>query len=339
MNMLLAAPTGIFIFSLLLTWGLVHSAGFSLAHPNERSLHVHPTPRTGGLAILIALVLGCALLWSQLSGINDLHWIFNATLLIALISFIDDCHPLSPVVRFPIHFMAAALLLGGADLWVLALPLPGLEWVFPGWLSLLFSLLFVVWMTNLYNFMDGMNGFAAGMAVFGFGGLALLGALAGDSVFALLNSLIVAACLGFLVFNFDPARIFMGDVGASLLGFLAAALSLWGSQLSLFPLWVALLLFSPFIVDATVTLLRRGWRKQKVWQAHRTHYYQRLVQAGWGHKKTSLYAYALMAFCLLCALFAMLTPVNWHGLWLVFILVFYTSLLLFLETIAAPFAD
>jgi UDP-N-acetylmuramyl pentapeptide phosphotransferase/UDP-N-acetylglucosamine-1-phosphate transferase len=96
----------------------------------------------------------------------------------------------------------------------------------------------------------------------------------------------------------------MGDVGSSSLGLLAATFSLWGNQANIFPLWVAILLFSPFIVDATVTLSRRAWRGEKIWQAHRTHYYQRLVQLGWGHKRTVLCEYSLMFACAFSAIIA-----------------------------------
>jgi UDP-N-acetylmuramyl pentapeptide phosphotransferase/UDP-N-acetylglucosamine-1-phosphate transferase len=152
-------------------------------------------------------------------------------------------------------------------------------------------------MINLYNFMDGMDGFAGGMAVFGFLALAVLGWRAGDTAFALANGAIAAAAAGFLLGNFPPARVFLGDLGSASLGFLAAAASLIGSQRGLFPLWVAWLAFSPFIVDATWTLFARLARGERVWEAHRSHHYQRLVLAGWGHRRTVLRAYLLMAAC------------------------------------------
>jgi UDP-N-acetylmuramyl pentapeptide phosphotransferase/UDP-N-acetylglucosamine-1-phosphate transferase len=111
-----------------------------------------------------------------------------------------------------------------------------------------------------------------------------------------------------LVHNFPPAKIFLGDTGSTTLGFLAAACSLWGAKDGLFPFWVALLVFSPFIVDATVTLLRRLLRGEKVWEAHRSHYYQRLVLLGWGHRRTVLTEYALMLACAGSALLAVRLP-------------------------------
>jgi UDP-N-acetylmuramyl pentapeptide phosphotransferase/UDP-N-acetylglucosamine-1-phosphate transferase len=168
----------------------------------------------------------------------------------------------------------------------------------------LLTVLYVVWMVNLYNFMDGMDGFAGGMALFGFAALAILGWRAGDPAFALTAACIAAAAAGFLTSNFPPARIFLGDVGSSTLGLLAAGLSLWGASAGRFPLWVAGLAFSPFIVDATWTLARRISRGERVWEAHRTHHYQRLVLAGWGHRKTVLRGYVLMAAVAACAVAA-----------------------------------
>ena len=157
---------------------------------------------------------------------------------------------------------------------------------------------------NLYNFMDGMDGFAGGMAVIGFGTFAVFGWLAGQQLFAALNLIVAAAAGGFLLFNFPAARIFMGDIGSSSLGFLAAAFMLWADRNGIFPLWIGVLVFSPFIVDATVTLIRRILRRDKFWEAHKRHYYQRLVQLGWGHRRTVLWEYAVMVLCAVSALIA-----------------------------------
>jgi UDP-N-acetylmuramyl pentapeptide phosphotransferase/UDP-N-acetylglucosamine-1-phosphate transferase len=178
----------------------------------------------------------------------------------------------------------------------------------PAGFNAVLTTLFVVWVVNLYNFMDGMDGFAGGMAVIGFGSLAILGWLAGHSSFVVVSAIVASAAGGFLISNFPPARIFMGDVGSSALGLLAAGLLLWGARDGVFPIWVGLLVFSPFIVDATVTLLRRVLRGERVWEAHKTHYYQRLVQLGWGHRKTVLAEYVLMVACAASALWVVNKP-------------------------------
>lgn len=261
--------------------------------PNQRSLHTRPTLQIGGIAILIAMLLSILLLDID----DDLSGIWLGVGLIALVSFVDDCYPLSARYRLLIHIFAAFICLYLADLWLPALQLPHIVWHWPPLIGQIFSLLFVVWMLNLYNFMDGMDGFAGGMTLFGFASLSYLGYQVDAFLYAQINAVIAAASVGFLLFNFPPSRIFMGDVGASSLGFLAAVLSLWGVQQAILPLWAAVLLFSPFIVDASITLLKRFYRQEKIWEAHRSHHYQRLVCCGWSHKKTVLWSYVLMLSC------------------------------------------
>jgi UDP-N-acetylmuramyl pentapeptide phosphotransferase/UDP-N-acetylglucosamine-1-phosphate transferase len=165
-----------------------------------------------------------------------------------------------------------------------------------------------MWMTNLYNFMDGSDGLAGGMALFGFAAYALGGWISGDLVLATVSASVAAAAAAFLVFNFPPARVFMGDAGSIPLGFLAAALGLAGWRQGLWPLGFPLLVFSPFIVDASMTLARRILRGERFWRAHKTHYYQRVVQLGWGHRDTALAEYLLMAVCGAAALWSLGQP-------------------------------
>ena len=149
-------------------------------------------------------------------------------------------------------------------------------------------------MINLYNFMDGANGPAGGMAAFGFVAYTVASVQAGISDLALISVALVGAALAFLRFNFHPARIFLGDVGSIPLGFLAASLGYLGWVRGAWPVWFPILVFSPFVVDATVTLCRRALRCKKIWQAHREHCYQKLIRMGWSHRKTALAEYGLM---------------------------------------------
>ncbi|MCK7575687.1 MAG: glycosyltransferase family 4 protein [Chromatiales bacterium] len=294
------------ILSLLLTRRLATQAGSGfgpLDHPNERSLHATPVPRSGGLGVLAGVILTLLAVFGFGWMEAEPAWIAGALMLVALVSFLDDLGELSPLARLTAHGLAAGLLMLGGLEWSL-LDLPGFTLLFPGWLAFVLTLLFVVWMINLYNFMDGMDGLAGGMAVFGFLALAWLGWRGEESSYALVCVGVAASAGGFLVSNFPPARIFLGDVGSSSLGLLAAALSLWGSELGLFPLWVAWLVFSPFIVDATWTLIARLARGERVWEAHRSHHYQRLVLAGWSHRRTVLRAYGLMVAVGACAVAA-----------------------------------
>lgn len=276
-----------------------------LDYPNARSLHQSPTPRTGGLALLAGVVVGL-LPWLILSAWFDhrldvrLLALLGAAGLVGLVAFLDDWREQPRRHRLLAHSLAALTLILLGLRWN-TLGLPGWDLPLPLWLVWPLSLLFIVWMINLYNFMDGMDGFAASMAACGFGSLAVLGVLGGDWAFVLPNGLLVAASLGFLTVNFPPARLFMGDLGSSVLGLFAAGLSLWGAQQGLFPLWAAWLAFSPFIVDATWTLLNRALRGERVWEAHRTHHYQRLVLAGWSHRQTLMRALVLMLAAAACA--------------------------------------
>ena len=279
-----------------------------LDHPNERSLHDRPTPRTGGVAILAGLLFGLA--WTAWVGLSLSPvskpallgwpapvWIVLLTYGIGLVSFVDDRGGVPVSVRFGVHLLAATILVVGAGLRIPALSLPVVGAVDLGWLAVPLSIGFLVWMTNLYNFMDGMDGFAGGMTVVGGGVLAWFGWRAGLGFLFMTAICAAAAALGFLLHNFPPARIFMGDVGSVSLGFLFGSLMLLGVHDRVFDFWVPIMLFSPFIVDASVTLIRRSLRGERIWQAHRSHYYQRLVLLGWGHRKTVLFEYSVMILC------------------------------------------
>jgi UDP-N-acetylmuramyl pentapeptide phosphotransferase/UDP-N-acetylglucosamine-1-phosphate transferase len=264
-----------------------------LDHPNPRSLHEAPIPRTGGLGLHAGAALAIGII---APGLPAVLWIAVAVLLV--VSFLEDLRGIPALARLALHvavssLFAAAVLAGEHGAMVIAA-----------------AALATAWMTNLYNFMDGSDGLAGGMTVFGFGFYGVAAWLAGSTEFALVNLSIAAAAGAFLVFNFHPARIFMGDAGSAPLGFLAAALGLIGWLQQDWTWWFPLLVFSPFILDASVTLARRLLRGEKVWQAHRDHYYQRLVRLGWGHGKTALAEYAVMLACGAVALAALALPAD-----------------------------
>ncbi len=267
-----------------------------LDYPQTRSLHETPTPRTGGLGLLIGLALSVlTALWLELPVLRD-PYVVGGLALVAGISALDDIRSRPAWLRLLVHAGAALLLIaGGYQIETLALP--G-GWELPlGSAGPLITVLFVVWMANLYNFMDGMDGLAGGMGAIGFGALALLGALAGQAAFALSAGLVALTCLGFLLHNFHPARIFLGDLGAISLGYLAAAFTLVGRREGLFAEWLPVLVFSAFVMDATVTLLKRLAHAEKIWRPHRTHYFQRLVLMGWSQRRTALAYYSVMLLC------------------------------------------
>jgi UDP-N-acetylmuramyl pentapeptide phosphotransferase/UDP-N-acetylglucosamine-1-phosphate transferase len=185
------------------------------------------------------------------------------------VSFLDDVHSLPIAVRLPAHVAAAF-----AAVLAFAMPRPG-HLVGLGRAAL--AVIAIAWMANLYNFMDGADGLAGGMALIGFAVLAIAAAQSGFTPLALAALATSSAAAGFLPFNFPPARVFLGDAGSVPLGFLAGALGAWGAVLGAWPAWFPMLVFSPFIVDASVTLLRRLLAGERVWIAHRAHAYQRLV--------------------------------------------------------------
>ncbi|TRZ56394.1 MAG: glycosyltransferase family 4 protein [Rhodocyclaceae bacterium] len=248
----------------------------AMDEPNQRSLHSIAVPRVGGIAIVIA-ALGA---WSQLPEMSQLLMVLTAAL--AGISYIDDRKGLSVAVRLAAHVAAAGLMvisgLAGDSAWLTAA-----------------LIACVVWTTNAYNFMDGADGLAGGMAIFGFSAYAVASTVAHVELLAAMSFILVAATAGFLVFNFPPAKVFMGDAGSISLGFLAAVLGLTGWTLGAWPPWFPVLVFAPFLVDASLTLLRRILRGERFWEAHRDHYYQRLIRMGWSHRRTALAEYAVMA--------------------------------------------
>jgi UDP-N-acetylmuramyl pentapeptide phosphotransferase/UDP-N-acetylglucosamine-1-phosphate transferase len=258
------------------------AARIAMDLPNERSLHAAPVPRIGGL-VLVGVALAAAA--AAAPTLRPFSLIAAA---VALVSAWDDRHGLPVSLRFAAHLAAAA----GA---VIVLPVAAPAWLLVGLVLLL------AWAMNLYNFMDGSDGLAGGMALFGFGALGV-GALASAPDMAVACFCIAAAAAGFLLHNFHPARVFLGDAGSIPLGFLAGSLGLAGWARGLWPAWFPLLVFSPFVVDATFTLAARVLRGSKPWQAHREHIYQRMVAGGLGHRHTALLWYALMAACAASAL-------------------------------------
>lgn len=247
-----------------------------LDHPGQRRAHSLPTPRGGGIAIVVA-VLCCvgpvlAPAWAAAA-------LSVALVAVAGIGWWDDHASLSPLPRVLVHLLAGVLLA------VVALRLAPVWTQGFGAVLALAVVLSTAWSINLHNFMDGINGFLTLQAVWIFGMVALLGALGLPHGLGVIPLLLAAACLGFLPFNFPRARIFLGDVGSGALGFLIAAV-LWLAALRE-PRWfaVGLLLLSSFLIDATATLSFRFWRGRRWYSAHREHLYQWLVRRGWSHTR------------------------------------------------------
>ncbi|WP_111934048.1 MraY family glycosyltransferase [Paraburkholderia bryophila] len=289
-----AASVCALILLVLLKTGLAWRLATDI--PNDRSLHTRPTPRVGGWGLVPVCVAATLLL------APSLWFVAVAAAFLAAVSQIDDRRGLPARVRFAAHLIAVVVLVV----------------LFPAsvrWWALAILAFLMLWLVNLYNFMDGADGLAGGMALFGFGGYAIGALLSGHPLpeLALSCAAVAGAAFGFLLFNFHPARIFLGDAGSISLGFLAGGLGYWGWLHGVWPLWFPLLVFAPFITDASITLGRRLLRGEKFWQAHREHYYQRMVRSGIGHARTASVWYMVMAAGIMLALFALdrSPPVQW----------------------------
>jgi len=290
----------VLIGSLLSTGGLRRYAlSRSLMDiPNGRSSHSVPTPRGGGVAIVLTYLTALVLM----AFVGSVNWTVAVTLLgsgalIALVGFLDDHGHIAARWRLLAHFFAAAWSL----FWMGGLPPVTLMSITVdlGWLGHLLAAVYLVWMLNLYNFMDGIDGIASAEAVCVCLGACLVYWLTGHEDLIMPPILLALSVLGFLYWNFPPARIFMGDAGSGFLGIVIGALSLQAARVDSEFLWVWLILLGVFIVDATFTLWRRLWRGDKIYEAHRSHAYQYASRLAGRHLPVTLAVTAINLLWLL----------------------------------------
>ncbi|MDO8502309.1 MAG: glycosyltransferase family 4 protein [Gemmatimonadaceae bacterium] len=254
--------------------------------PNERSSHSSPTPRGGGLAIAVT-ALGGIIIAAMLGWID---WNLAIALsgggaMIATVGWVDDHRDLPALTRFAVQFLSA----GWAMYWLGGFPSLsiGFASVNLGLFGTILGVIGIVWAINLYNFVDGIDGLAAGEAISTgvIGGMILMAM--GQVGLATVSFLIAAASAGFLPFNWAPAKLFMGDVGSGMLGYLFAVLAVASENAGAVPLLIWVLLLGAFVFDATVTLCRRIAHGERWYHAHHSHAYQRMVQAGRSHAQVS----------------------------------------------------
>ncbi len=269
------APIAAIAVSAILVFVLLRFPRLLQDRPNVRSLHASPIPRTGGIAI----VLGAIGMW--LSVIPSGRLLGLTAAILAAISILDDWKGLHPLPRFSAHIAIAAYFA------YYGLGRPPL-------VECIFLVLAIVWVTNLFNFMDGADGLAAGMAIGGFCAYAIAAWIAGQIDLMLICVVIAASTVPFLVANFHPARLFMGDSGSITLGFLAASIGALGWSEGAWSPFFPVFVFSPFIADASLTLLHRAVTGQQFWRPHRDHYYQKLIRMGLGHRNTALAEYCVI---------------------------------------------
>ncbi len=283
----------LFLLSFVLTYFIKNYAikKSLVAEVNERSSHSVPTPHGGGIAIAVTWFVGLSYLFFVDKIESSLYYALLFGALLSVVSYLDDLYELSAKLRL---LTQAAVALGG--MWALG----GLHVLDFGVFSIensiftnLFVFFMIIWFINLYNFLDGINGYA--------GSEALFLSIAGFLLFGGEHFIVLAvAVLGFLYWNFGNAKIFMGDVGSTLLGYNVAVFTIYYANQDAANLWVWIILFGLFWFDATLILLRRYKNGEKLSQAHKKHAYQRLTQAGWTHTKVVLYAAGVnvLLFCL-----------------------------------------
>jgi UDP-N-acetylmuramyl pentapeptide phosphotransferase/UDP-N-acetylglucosamine-1-phosphate transferase len=270
-----------------------------LDHPNERSSHTRPTPRGGGLAVVLVTMAASGLwLWFHRSGLPLPLWRYGLAgaggALIAYVSWLDDSRGgVRSAVRYGVHAAGAALAMSAFGWWHdIYIPFIGdVHW---GWFGLPVTFLWITGLVNAYNFMDGIDGIAGAQAVTACAAWLLLAGCAGTEMHAttVLGIVLAGSTLGFLALNWHPAKIFMGDVGSAFLGYGFAVFPLLasadagaaGGRLPVF----ALLAVAPFVLDASFTFFRRLHRRENVFAAHRSHLYQRLVISGLSHQTVTL---------------------------------------------------
>ena len=297
----LSLPVALLLFgcvavvSALMTRGVLRYAQHRLLDlPNDRSSHARPTPRGGGLAIVISFVLTVAgLFWA-----GFLPWslalALAAVLPLAVIGFVDDHGHVPARWRFLVQLIAAVWALG----WIGGMQSVEVAGdVYPlGWLGDVAAVLFMIWMLNLFNFMDGIDGIAGVETLtVALSAALLIGLVAGQTWPAEMwvTLALAAATCGFLLWNWPPAKIFMGDVGSGVLGFVLALLALWSAQQHSLSLAIWLILAAVFLVDATLTLLIRVMRGERWYEAHRSHAYQHATRRLGNHKAVTLSVLAI----------------------------------------------
>ena len=320
-----AALTG---FSAALTWVLLHRLQI-LDHPNERSSHTSPVPRSGGIAIVVAFLAGIFAIFlfgdqTQITQKYFLGFIVSA-LCIALVSFYDDITSQSHLVRLTTQVAAVAVVLAFGIV-VDELSLPWFGSVKLGWIGYVISFIWIVGLTNAYNFMDGLDGLAAGVAVIVCVFFAYITFQQGSLFIYITSYALLAGALGFLVFNLSPARIFMGDVGSVFLGFVLAVMAIVAARYDHSHtsfLVMPLLLFN-FIYDTAFTFFRRLQNREKVTQAHRTHLYQLCNQLGWSHRQVSFAQYGMCVLQGFAAIWMVQAQGEYRGLVFLPFLILYS---------------
>lgn len=300
---------GMGLFSFFLTWRVLFPFRESLVRwqiidiPNGRSSHTQPTPRGGGLVIVVISLIGISVSWLLYPdwSLPNLLIVLWGGALIAIEGWMDDKHSFPVRQRFIAQIFVVIIVSWSIGTWS-SITLPFLGDLHLGRIGLVITFFWILGLINAYNFMDGIDGLAGGQAVVAGLGWAILGGMEGQPLISGIGFLIAASSLGFLVHNWFPARVFMGDVSSAFLGFAFAVLPVIATSQNPHLFLAGVLLVWPFIFDTTFTFIRRFRNGENVFSAHRSHLYQRLVIAGYSHRVVSLLYMVLAGIGLVLAL-------------------------------------
>jgi UDP-N-acetylmuramyl pentapeptide phosphotransferase/UDP-N-acetylglucosamine-1-phosphate transferase len=259
----------------------------------------------------------------------ELKWVTGLALggmVVSLVGFLDDVKELSPIYRLLAQGVAGFILIF-SGLSFKTIEIPFWKEISLGYWGILLALIWVVWIVNLYNFMDGIDGLAAGVGMIAAFFFSLIAGKTGNDLISLSGMILAGCCAGFLIHNFPPAKIFLGDIGSSLIGFLFAGFTLIGNNdlKDPLPVWIPILLLGAFIFDTGVTLLRRMLKGERWFSAHRSHFYQRLINLHLTHRQVSFIEYGLAILLGLSSLLYMKADPILRGCLLIGWVLFFTS--------------
>ena len=265
---------------------------------DARRMHKHPIPRLGGMAIIFGFLVAVLCFYGKWD--RKIMAMFAGSAIIAIMGVVDDIKALDAKPKFFIQILAALIVIIGGDLKIDVLTNPNFfsdnaYWVLPEWLSIVLSIVWIVFITNAVNFIDGLDGLAAGVSAIMSVSLVFIAVRVGEYPVAIIGTSLMGACFGFLPYNFNPAKIFMGDTGSTFLGFILATLSIQGvfKSYAIISFAVPLLILGLPLFDAAFAMLRRISKGQSPMIADRGHLHHRLIDMGFSQKQTVFILYAI----------------------------------------------
>lgn len=321
------------ILTACLTTPLVIKFGYyikAIDQPGERRVHTKAVPRVGGISIILSF----ALTFLVLSNYVDVNYgILLGTVVIGLTGFLDDLYQLSPVQKIVGQLLAAAIVIySGVSVQFLSVPFTDYSVLVPGWIGIPITLIWIIGITNAVNLIDGLDGLAAGVSAIAALSIFVLAVIMGNFMVVLLSAALIGVSLGFLLYNFHPAKVFMGDTGALFLGFMLSVISLMGfKQVTTVSLIIPFIILGVPITDTFIAIIRRILQKKPITNADKSHLHHKLLEFGYSHKQTVLIIYTIaMVFGITAVFFS---QANLIGSTIIFI-----GLVIFVELLVEKFS-